>query len=104
MTQQEPPGGRDGADPVFPPSAAAEADALGQLADSDILSALRGLPEGLRVTVYLADIEGYGYRDIAEMTGTPIGTVAARLHRGRARLRAKLGRRAARAGLAPLTG
>jgi RNA polymerase sigma-70 factor (ECF subfamily) len=68
----------------------AEAEALERLADSDILDALRDLPEDFRVAVYLADIEGYPYKEIAEIMGTPIGTVMSRLHRGRARLRQQL--------------
>ena len=51
---------------------------------------LRDLPEEFRVAVYLADIEGYAYKEIAEIMGTPIGTVMSRLHRGRGRLRDKL--------------
>ena len=42
------------------------------------------------MAVYLADIEGYAYKEIAEIMGTPIGTVMSRLHRGRGRLRDKL--------------
>jgi RNA polymerase sigma-70 factor, ECF subfamily len=68
----------------------AEAEAMDRLTDSDILAALRELPEDFRAAVYLADIEGYSYREIAEMMGTPVGTVMSRLHRGRARLRHKL--------------
>ena len=68
----------------------AEAEALDRLADSEILRALRDLPEEFRVAVYLADIEGYAYKEIAEIMGTPIGTVMSRLHRGRGRLRDKL--------------
>lgn len=78
------------ADPLTPPAPSAEAEALDRLADSDILSALRELPEEFRVAIYLADIEGYPYREIAEMMGTPLGTVMSRLHRGRNRLRQKL--------------
>lgn len=85
-----------GADPLQPSARSAEAEALERLADSDILAALRGLPEDFRVTVYLADIEGYHYREIAEMTGVPIGTVMSRLHRGRARLRRTLSAHAPR--------
>jgi RNA polymerase sigma-70 factor (ECF subfamily) len=79
-----------GSDPLAPPARSAEAEALDRLADSDILQALRKLPEEFRVAIYLADIEGYPYREIAEMMGTPIGTVMSRLHRGRAKLRQQL--------------
>jgi len=68
----------------------AEAEALDHLADSEILRALRGLPASFRMAVYLADIEGLPYKEIAELMGTPIGTVMSRLHRGRVRLRAQL--------------
>jgi RNA polymerase sigma-70 factor (ECF subfamily) len=79
-----------GADPLAAPVRSAEAEALDRLADSEILRALRELPEEFRVAVYLADIEGYPYREIAEIMGTPIGTVMSRLHRGRGKLRQKL--------------
>jgi RNA polymerase sigma-70 factor (ECF subfamily) len=79
-----------GSDPLKPPARSAEAEALEQLGDSEILRALRELPEDFRVTVYLADVEGYPYREIAEMMHTPIGTVMSRLHRGRGKLREKL--------------
>src|SRR5215471_8043263 len=76
--------------PTDPLAPSAEAEALDRLADSEILRALRDLPEEFRVAVYLADIEGYAYKEIAEIMGTPIGTVMSRLHRGRGRLRSKL--------------
>jgi RNA polymerase sigma-70 factor (ECF subfamily) len=81
--------------------ASSEAHALDRLPDSDIACALRDLPEDLRVAVYLADVEGYCYREIAEIMGMPVGMVAARLHHGRGRLRGRLARSAARRGLAP---
>jgi len=68
----------------------AEEEAMNRLADSDVLRALRELPEGFSAAIYLADIEGYPYKEIAEMLGTPIGTVMSRLHRGRQQLRARL--------------
>lgn len=81
--------------------ASSEAHALDKLPECDIVGALRDLPEDLRVAVYLADVHGYCYREIAEIMGTPVATVAARLHRGRGRLRDGLAASAARRGLAP---
>jgi RNA polymerase sigma-70 factor (ECF subfamily) len=89
-----------GNDPLSPPVRSAEAEALERLADSDILQALRSLPLEFRVAIYLADIEGYPYKEIAEMMSTPIGTVMSRLHRGRARLRQQLASHAPRRDLA----
>ena len=68
----------------------AEAEVLGQFANSDFYAALAELPECFRAVVYLADVEGYAYRDIAEMIGVPIGTVMSRLSRARAKLRSRL--------------
>ncbi|HTA08024.1 MAG TPA: sigma-70 family RNA polymerase sigma factor [Streptosporangiaceae bacterium] len=68
----------------------AEEAVLGQFAYSDVRQALNELPECFRATVYLADVEGYPYRDVAEMLGVPIGTVMSRLHRARAMLRKRL--------------
>jgi RNA polymerase sigma-70 factor (ECF subfamily) len=79
------------ADRLAPPVPSAEAEAIDHMTDSDLLRALRGLPNEFRTTVYLADIEGYPYREIAEIMGTPVGTVMSRLHRGRRKLREQLG-------------
>jgi RNA polymerase sigma-70 factor, ECF subfamily len=51
---------------------------------------LHALPEGQRLVVYYADVEGFRYKEIAEILGVPLGTVMSRLHRGRANLRAML--------------
>jgi RNA polymerase sigma-70 factor (ECF subfamily) len=81
-----------------------EAQTLARLPDCDIAGALRALPDELRLAVWLADVEGFRYREIADMLGMPVTTVAARLHRGRRRLRDRLAASAIRRGLAPAPG
>ena len=78
------------ADRLGAPVPSAEAQAIDNATDSDLLRALRGLPNEFRTAVSLADIEGYPYREIAEIMGTPVGTVMSRLHRGRRKIREQL--------------
>jgi RNA polymerase sigma-70 factor, ECF subfamily len=65
----------------------AETVALEHLPDSDVKDALHQLAPDFRLAVYLADVEGFSYKEIAEIMGTPIGTVMSRLNRGRNQMR-----------------
>ncbi len=75
------------ADPLTPTPRSAEAEALDHITDTPLLTALRDLPDDFRTTIYLADIAGYPYRDVATIMNTPLGTVMSRLHRARGKLR-----------------
>jgi RNA polymerase sigma-70 factor (ECF subfamily) len=68
----------------------AEDEVLENIADKDIKEALAQMPEDFRMAVYLSDVEGFSYKEIAEITGVPTGTVMSRLHRGRKLLRTSL--------------
>jgi RNA polymerase sigma-70 factor (ECF subfamily) len=68
----------------------AEMDALDRITDHQVKEAMADLPEDFRMVVFLADVEGFSYKEIAEIMDTPLGTVMSRLNRGRAQLRSKL--------------
>ncbi|MDK8896348.1 sigma-70 family RNA polymerase sigma factor [Corynebacterium sp. MSK004] len=68
----------------------AEVEALKQMPDSEISEAMNDLPEDYRMVVYYADVVGLAYKEIADVMGTPLGTVMSRLYRGRKLLRAAL--------------
>jgi len=70
--------------------ASAESEVLDRLPDEDVQRALEALPDGFRMAVLLADVEGFSYKEIAEIVGVPIGTVMSRLHRGRKALQKAL--------------
>lgn len=74
----------------------AEASALELFPDDEIRNALMQLRDEYRWTIYLADVEGLSYKEIADVTGVATGTVMSRVHRGRQRLRAVLGSTARR--------
>ncbi|HVM19363.1 MAG TPA: sigma-70 family RNA polymerase sigma factor [Egibacteraceae bacterium] len=81
--------------------APAEAEVLRRLPDDEVKQALADLPDQFRMAVYLADVEGFSYAEIAEIMNTPIGTVMSRLHRGRAALQRALYEYARQRGLVP---
>lgn len=64
-------------------SLSAEEQFLDLFTDDEVKTALEELPENFRLPVLLADVEGFAYKEIAEMLDIPIGTVMSRLHRGR---------------------
>ena len=77
----------------------AEAEAIDRTPATVVTDALNALPEDFRIAVYLADVEGFSYQEIADIAEVPIGTVMSRLHRGRARLRKALGEYAGEQGV-----
>jgi RNA polymerase sigma-70 factor (ECF subfamily) len=81
-------------------SRSAEAEAIDRMPASVVKDALQQVPEDFRLAVYLADVEGFSYQEIADIMKTPIGTVMSRLHRGRRMLRELLADYAAERGIA----
>lgn len=77
----------------------AEAEALDNIPSSELRTALESLSEDQRVVVLLSDVEGFAYKEIADMLDIPIGTVMSRLHRGRKNLREGLSALAAEYGI-----
>lgn len=77
----------------------AEREVLEALTDDEVKAALADLPETFRLAVYLADVEGFAYKEIAEIMDTPVGTVMSRLHRGRKALQLALAEYARERGL-----
>ena len=71
-------------------SRSAEAEAIDHLPASAVKDALQAIPEDFRAAVYLVDVEGYSYQEVADIMDTPSGTVMSRLHRGRKLLREHL--------------
>jgi RNA polymerase sigma-70 factor, ECF subfamily len=92
---------RIGSEQTADSSRSAEDRVLDGLVESDIKQAVESLPENFRVPVLLADLEGFAYKEIAEILDIPIGTVMSRLHRGRKALQASLATFASERGLLP---
>ena len=80
-------------------SRSAEAEAIDRTPSGVVTEALNALSEDFRIVVYLADVEGFSYQEIADIVERPIGTVMSRLHRGRAKLRQTLGEYAREQGI-----
>lgn len=68
----------------------AESEALTHLPDRQVKEALQSIPEDFRMAIYYSDVEGFSYKEIAEIMDIPLGTVMSRLHRGRKLLRDQL--------------
>lgn len=80
----------------------AEEEVMDHFTEADVKAAVEGLPEQFRLAVLLADVEGFSYKEIAEILDVPIGTVMSRLHRGRRTLQKALHDFAMQRGLLPV--
>jgi RNA polymerase sigma-70 factor, ECF subfamily len=79
----------------------AEDELMDLFPEQEVKEAVEALPENFRLAVLLADVEGFSYKEIADILDIPIGTVMSRLHRGRKALQKRLYEFAAERGLAP---
>jgi RNA polymerase sigma-70 factor, ECF subfamily len=77
-------------DTLRDPTAVPEADVLNDIAAGEVVEAVETLPELHREVVLLVDVEGFSYKDAADVLGVPIGTVMSRLHRARRQLQKSL--------------
>jgi len=68
----------------------AEDEVLDHFTETEVKEAIEALPEQFRMAVLLGDVEGFSYKEIAEILDVPIGTVMSRLHRGRRALQKRL--------------
>lgn len=75
---------------VAPQQRSAEDLVLAELPDGAVREAFDSLPTSLRIVLFYADVEGFSYRQIADLLDIPMGTVMSRLHRGRRRMRDRL--------------
>jgi len=75
---------------VLPGGRSAEEEVLEHITDYEVKQAIESLPESFRIAVLLADVEGFSYKEIADITHVPIGTVMSRIHRGRKALQKAL--------------
>jgi RNA polymerase sigma-70 factor (ECF subfamily) len=71
-------------------SRSAEDELMNMFTDDEVKDAIEALPENFRIPVLLADVQGFAYKEIAEMLEIPIGTVMSRLHRGRKAMQKQL--------------
>ena len=79
----------------------AEDEVLDRITESEVKEAIEALPEQFRMAVLLSDVEGFSYKEIAEILDIPIGTVMSRLHRGRRALQKRLYEFGRQRGLVP---